>query len=248
MARIPRKYYDTSFFHVIVQGINKEYIFEEDKYIEHYLELLKKHEQETGVDIIAYCIMNNHAHILLYANKIGDMSQYMQKVNTEYAKYYNYVKSNRKGYVFRDRFASEPIMNERYLIKCINYIHFNPVKARIVQKCIEYKYSSYIQYINGEKIQLLGKKFDINIDIETLKDVKEEYVFKDLDIDEKQYINQCIANFLEISNMNKNEILQDKVMLKFLIVYLKKECNIKYVSIMESLKITKGQMERMKKR
>ena len=71
----------------------------------------------------------------------------MKTLNEDYARYYNYVK-NRVGYVYRDRYLSEPITNRNYLLNCISYIHNNPVKAGIVKKCEEYKYSSYNDYIN----------------------------------------------------------------------------------------------------
>ena len=107
MPRIPRKCYDTSFFHVIVQRLKKEYIFNEERYIKQYLKLLNKHKEENNIEVLAYCIMNNHAHMLLYINKIAEMSKFMQKVNTQYAKYYNYMNKGRVGYVFRDRYVSE---------------------------------------------------------------------------------------------------------------------------------------------
>ena len=103
MPRMARKNYDTCYFHIIVQGINKEFIFKKQEYIKTYLELLKKYGEEHNVEIIAYCIMSNHAHILIKIKSIEDMTQYMKKTNTKYALYYN-KKEQRVGYVFRDRY------------------------------------------------------------------------------------------------------------------------------------------------
>ena len=58
------------------------------------------------------------------------------------------MEGDRVGYVYRDRFVSEPITSYRYLIQCIKYIHFNPVKAKIVERCEEYKISSYKLFKN----------------------------------------------------------------------------------------------------
>ena len=109
ISRIARKYNNASFFHVITQGINKEYIFKKQRYIYEYLKIFKKYSEELNIKTIAYCIMNNHTHFLLKIDNIKDMSKLMQKVNSLYARYYNYMENGRVGYVFRDRYVSEQI-------------------------------------------------------------------------------------------------------------------------------------------
>ena len=147
MPRRSRESLNTSFFHVIVQGVNKEFIFSKETYKEKYLKLLKAAKSKFVIDIIAYTIMSNHVHLLIHADNINELSGFMKKVNEDFARYYNY-KENRVGYVFRDRFLSEPITNRKYLLYCISYIHNNPVKANLVKECKDYKYSSYNDYIN----------------------------------------------------------------------------------------------------
>ena len=70
MPRSARENLHTSFFHVIVQGINKSYIFEEDKYKQEYLKFIKQASKKYNIEIISYCIMSNHAHILIYSNNV----------------------------------------------------------------------------------------------------------------------------------------------------------------------------------
>lgn len=151
MPRKPRKSYETCFFHVIVQGINREYIFNKKEYIEEYFKLLNKKADERDVKICAYCLMNNHAHFLIYVDNVERLGRCMKSVNTSYAKFYN-KKEERVGYVFRDRYLSEPIMNERQLFNCIAYIHYNPVKAKMVSKLEDYQFSSYMDYIEKKGI------------------------------------------------------------------------------------------------
>ena len=147
MPRMARKNLNTNFFHIIVQGINKEYIFNKIEYMERYKHLLITNLIKYKVRIIAYCIMNNHAHILLNTENVEMLSGYMKSVNTSYAKYYNKEES-RVGVVFRNRYVSEPIYEQKYLLNCIAYIHNNPVKANMVDSVEMYKYSSYKDYIN----------------------------------------------------------------------------------------------------
>ena len=89
MSRRARQNLSTSFFHVIVQGINKEAIFKEDSYKKKYLKLIAERMQEYDLDILAYVIMNNHAHLLIHIEKIKKLSEFMKKVNEEFANYYN---------------------------------------------------------------------------------------------------------------------------------------------------------------
>lgn len=96
----------------MVQGINKEYIFKDERYINRYIQLMKRNLEGKDLEIIAFCIMNNHAHLLMKVENIKELSEYIRKVNGTYAKYYNYMEKERVGYVFRDRYKSEPIMEK----------------------------------------------------------------------------------------------------------------------------------------
>ena len=116
MPRYPRNYIKTHFFHIITQGINKNYIFENPEDIKYYIKIMYKLSKEYKIKLIAYCIMNNHAHMLLEVNELDNLIKYMHSINTRYGKYYN-KRYNRVGYVFRDRYKSEGIYNEKHLYK-----------------------------------------------------------------------------------------------------------------------------------
>lgn len=106
MINIPRqarKDLNASFFHVIIQGHKKEYIFRKKRYIYEYIKLIKKYIKVTDIKMIAYCIMSNHAHFLFQVQGIERLSKLMQKINTVYANYYNHMEDGRVGYVYRDR-------------------------------------------------------------------------------------------------------------------------------------------------
>ena len=138
MPRQSRKNLTGEFFHLIVQGINKERIFESDKMKEAYKSLLRKNLKDTKINILAYCVMNNHVHILVHSAEKEQISIFMRKVNTGYAKLYNSL-NVRVGYVFRDRYYIQMIKNYTHLFRCIVYIHNNPVKAGLVNAFSQYK-------------------------------------------------------------------------------------------------------------
>lgn len=164
MARKARENYDSSYFHVVTQGYEKKYIFNEEYLKEKYLNLLIEEMNNFEVEILEYCIMDNHAHILLYCSNVKQMSSYMKKVNSKYATFYN-RKYERVGNAFRDRFLSEPIKSEKHLYSCMAYVHMNPVIAKMVARPELYKYSSYKDFLNKSGIvtdSVLVKLFGSN--------------------------------------------------------------------------------------
>jgi REP element-mobilizing transposase RayT len=129
MPRLARKSIETSYLHVMVQGIKKEFIFENKKYLMYYLQLIKENIQTDLFELLAYCMMNNHAHFLFFVNDICAFEKYMHFVNQKFAQKYN-LENERVGVVFRNRYKVEPIYDTAYVSNCIKYIHENPVKAR----------------------------------------------------------------------------------------------------------------------
>ena len=86
MPRYPRNYMKTCYFHIIAQGINKSYIFEYEEDIKFYISNMNKLEKNCEINIMAYCVMNNHVHMLVEAPKIENLTKFMQRLNTTYAK------------------------------------------------------------------------------------------------------------------------------------------------------------------
>lgn len=204
MPRISRGRLKARFFHVIVQGINKSYIFEHFPDAKYYIKLMYELKQVFRVNIIAYCVMSNHVHILLQTSTVEELSKYIQRLNTKYARYYN-KKYNRVGYVFRGRFKSEGIYDNKYLYNCMKYIYNNPVKAGLCDAPEQYPYSNY------KKIE-----FDVN----------ETYGFIDVDEDKTRICNEGVDRFLKNNNLELHDLKKDKMQLIKLIVTLKNEYNI----------------------
>ena len=217
MPRFPRSYIKTSYFHVITQGINKSFIFDDASDIKYYISLMYKLKEEFQLKIMSYCIMNNHTHMLLEVEEIKEMSKYMQKLNSKYAKYYN-KKYNRVGYVFRDRYKAEGIYSEKHLYNCIKYIYENPVKAGICKEAKNYPYSNYKKYL---------KVFD------------DDYVFIDIDEDKNSVYNEAINKYLKENNLNLDKLKEDKHKLRRLIIILKNEYKMSLRKISESIGIAR---------
>lgn len=140
MPRISRKNITSKYIHVITQGIKKEFIFEKENYKKEYIKLMKEAlKEQQNFQILAYCIMDNHAHFLIHTENIEALSKVMSKVNTAYGIFYNKCEK-RVGYVFRNRYYTQEIMDESHLYNTVVYIHRNPVKANMVNDMSQYTY------------------------------------------------------------------------------------------------------------
>lgn len=144
MGRLPRKKSTTGIYHVMVRGINKEPIFREEKDRSRYLEVLAKVKESAPFLIHAYCLMDNHVHLLLQEleEPIGDT---MKRIGSSYVYWFN-RKYERVGHLFQGRFRSEAVEDDSYFLTVLRYIHQNPVKAKITRHCCEYPWSSYAVY------------------------------------------------------------------------------------------------------
>lgn len=151
--RKPRYYYESNFCHVMVQGDEKKFIFKDNICKDKYLYYLRHNTFKNDIEIIAYCVMDNHVHALLFCNELKRISKCMQETNTSFAIFFN-NRRKKIGHVFRERFRSESIYTKDYLLNCIKYIHQNPIKANICDKAGEYQYSSFNSYMSIQERML----------------------------------------------------------------------------------------------
>lgn len=128
--------------------------------------LLEIAEERTGapiVEIVAYCLMPNHFHLLVRELEEGGISKFMQKLTTGYTMYFN-KKYERNGSLFQGRFKATHVADDRYLRYLISYIHLNPVKliepkwkeTGIADKSVAEKYLE--TYAQSSYLDYLGKK------------------------------------------------------------------------------------------
>ena len=209
MPRIPRKSFEGKYFHIMVQGIAKDFIFNNHEFKKEYISLIYKYKEKFCIDLLAFGVMDNHAHLLAYIDDISNMSNYMQKINTLYAMYYNKKLNNRVGHVFRNRFKSEEIASENHLINCIKYIHNNPVKAKIVENPKDYIYSSYKDYLYRKGLAL-NKNIEEFLKFNNVLYGKEERSFIDIESDKEIYIERIIKDIL-IGTNNNDMVIAEKI-------------------------------------
>ena len=148
MPRTARIKSPTKLYHVTARGSNKQILFNEQADFKVFMEILKKNMIECGFELYAYCLMDNHYHLVIRDNK-DQIDVIFKKINTAYAYYFN-TKYERTGHLFQDRFFSEPLVTANQLVNTIRYIHRNPVKAGICSDISDYRYSSYNDYLRSD--------------------------------------------------------------------------------------------------
>lgn len=145
MPRQARRFSHSGYLHIIMRGIGKQILFEEREDYCFFLSAVKRFLKETNITLLAYCLMDNHVHLLICDTEF-QTPVLIKKIGVSYSGYFN-RKYKRTGHLFQDRYHSEPVENERYLLTVFRYILKNPEKAGICNTS-DYEWSSYSQYNN----------------------------------------------------------------------------------------------------
>ena len=143
MPRSARRMSESGYFHVIERGNGNQLIFECDDDRRLFIGLLEKYSREVGVSVCAYCLMDNHVHLLLH-DGANQLPVFMKKLNVSYARSFNW-KYERSGHLFQDRYKSEPIEDDPYFLSVLRYILRNPTKAGLCSP-ENYPWSSFRMY------------------------------------------------------------------------------------------------------
>lgn len=153
MPRSARRGSKTGYLHLIIRGNNRQILFEDEEDRKFFIKRFGQYCRETGIWISAYCLMENHVHMLVN-DQNGTVGTMMSRLDSSYARYYN-GKYERCGHLFQGRYLSEPIDNEVYLLTVFRYILNNPWKARICPAS-EYRWSSYKAFFRENTSMDLG--------------------------------------------------------------------------------------------
>lgn len=152
MPRKPRTMSSTGIYHIILRSVNQHLIFEEDSDYQKFIYILSDCKMKYDIKVYAYCLMDNHIHILL--NSPADkLAAFFRSLGTRFVRWYN-NKYLRTGHLFQDRYHSTTIESERAFLAALVYIHDNPVKANMCRYPSEYRWSSYNAYY-GKKNSLV---------------------------------------------------------------------------------------------
>ncbi len=147
MTRQWRIEFEGAYYHILSRGNEGQEIFREDKDRLSFLKPLSEMSGRYQIDIFAYVLMGNHYHLLLRTN-MANISRSMQWFGITYTRRYN-MRHCRNGHLFQGRYKAFLVEDDRYLLTLSCYIHRNPLRAGIVERLVDYKWSSYPAYASG---------------------------------------------------------------------------------------------------
>lgn len=181
MPRQARIYSETGIYHIMLRGNEKRKIFLDDEDRKRFVYTLFEKASEEKSNIYAYCLMDNHVHLLLYEHS-ANIARLMKRINVSFVYYFN-KKYKRVGHLFQDRYKSEIVDNEYYLLAAVRYIHNNPVKAGIVSCPEQYWWSSYCDYIYKKRNEIIVDKVLNLFSENNAEAIKQFIIFSNLDCD-----------------------------------------------------------------
>lgn len=159
------------YYHIYNRGSEKRPIFESRRDYQRFLKTLKYYQidgpkpkfshfpsltvseldsSKKMIEIIAYCLMPNHFHLLIKQIREKGITEFMSKFLNSYTKYYN-TKYNRVGALLQGMFKAVLIENDEQLLHVSRYIHLNPVSSFLVKNLNQYEWSSYPEYMTRVK-------------------------------------------------------------------------------------------------
>lgn len=132
------------YYHLYNRGNDRNPIFFERENYLHFLRLIRRHLIEQTLDVLAYCLMPNHYHLLVQC-RTNTVSRAMMRLSVAYTKAMN-RRYNRVGVLFQGQFQAIAVDSDEYLYHLTQYIHLNPVKAGLVAHPQDWEFSSYLDY------------------------------------------------------------------------------------------------------
>ena len=158
MARKKRIWYPGATYHVMSRGNRRGSIFKDEADHFTFLECLKAVKDCYDFSIHSICLMSNHFHMSIETKDI-EIWKIMHRLLLSYASTYN-MKYGLTGHLFENRYVGQLIEDEIYFLEVSRYIHLNPVKAQMVRGPLDYKYSSYANFLSDDKDTLFSQVID----------------------------------------------------------------------------------------
>jgi putative transposase len=156
MSRIARVVVRGCPRHIVQRGNRRQLVFFNEQDKETYIELFSVHAAKAGIEVWAYCLMNNHVHFIAIPHDVMSFAKAIGVTHKKYTRMIHF-REDWRGYLWQGRFFSVPLSDE-YLYRAVRYVERNPVRAGLVRKPEDYNWSSARAHIFGTKDRLLSAK------------------------------------------------------------------------------------------
>lgn len=161
MARKPRVFYPGGLYHIICRGNHRQVTFLDEQDYTEFLHRISSYKERYQFLLYAFILMPNHIHLLMEMTDVP-LSKIMQGITQSYTQYFN-KRHTRVGHLFQGRYKAILCDKDSYLLELVRYIHLNPVRAKMVEKPEDYRWSSHINYYIGSTAGLVERDFVLHI-------------------------------------------------------------------------------------
>lgn len=141
--------------HLIQRGHRRQKVFFSDEDREFYLQLLKRYGDDHGLDYWAYCLMDNHVHLVAVPKAPDSLKDGLGQAHWKYSLTIN-ARRNWRGHLWQARYDSYP-MDDAHTFRAIRYAELNPVRAEIVASAEDFRWSSAFAHVHGAPDPLLAR-------------------------------------------------------------------------------------------
>lgn len=139
-------------YHVINRANGRMKIFNNDDDYLLFEKLLEETKELIGMRILAYVLMPNHWHLVLYPHKDGDMGLFMHRLsNAHTRKVHAITQTNGAGHLYQGRYKSFLVDSDSYFLALVKYVERNPVRSKLVERCEDWQWGSSRRRISGTK-------------------------------------------------------------------------------------------------
>jgi putative transposase len=157
MPRLPRRdlVEQNSTNHCTWRSHGHALVLDSDAACERFLALIRKYKEKYGIQVLSYCLMGSHPHVMCKAAKGQQaFSAFWKVVNWGFARWYN-RRTNGRGQVVMERLRSPLVQDGRHQLEVMRYGDLNPVRANLVRTAAAWKWSSHRHYAYGQKNDLI---------------------------------------------------------------------------------------------
>lgn len=148
MSRPVRLEFEGATYHVLARGNERREVFRDDRDREKYLERIRHYRERFGFRLVAFCLMSNHVHLVIETGRTR-LSRIMLGLQGSYTQWFN-LRHRRSGHLFQGRYKAFLVEQDEYLKALVRYVHENPVKAKVVERPGQYRWSSDRFYRRGK--------------------------------------------------------------------------------------------------
>ena len=155
MPRTARASVDGLVYHALNRGNRRETVFHKPADFEAFVEAMIDSRRRVPVDLVGYCLMPNHFHIVLRPHGDGDLGRWMQWLLTAHARRYHRHYGT-TGHVWQGRFKAFPIQDDDHLTTVLRYVERNPLRAELVARAEHWRWSSLPGWLSGDPLLWRG--------------------------------------------------------------------------------------------